>query len=92
MSNYFEYDDKIAFHPGYYIKEIIDESGLSQEEFAKRLDTTPESLSFLACGEQRLSIDISMKLSRLLGTSASYWLNLQSYYDSACGMQSRAGA
>ena len=24
MSNYIEYNDKIAFHPGYYIKEIID--------------------------------------------------------------------
>ena len=24
MSNYIEYDDKIAFHPGYYIKEIVD--------------------------------------------------------------------
>ena len=28
MSNYIEYNDKIAFHPGYYIKEIIEESGL----------------------------------------------------------------
>ena len=40
MSNYIEYNDKIAFHPGYYIKEIIEESGLSQKDFAKRLDTT----------------------------------------------------
>ena len=22
MSNYFEFDDKIAFHPGYYIKNV----------------------------------------------------------------------
>ena len=34
MSNYVEYNDKIAFHPGYYIKEMIDESGLTQEDFA----------------------------------------------------------
>ena len=40
MSNYIEYDDRIAFHPGYYIKEIIDESGLTQRDFAYRLDTT----------------------------------------------------
>ena len=33
MSNYIEYNDKIAFHPGYYIKEIIEESGLSPKEF-----------------------------------------------------------
>lgn len=29
MSNYIEYNDKIAFHPGYYIKEIVEESGLT---------------------------------------------------------------
>lgn len=81
MSNYIEYGDRIAFHPGYYIKEIIDESGLTQQDFAKRLDTTPKNLSLLIRGEQSLSIDIAMKLSRLLGTSVSYWLNLQKEYD-----------
>ena len=81
MSNYIEYNDKIAFHPGYYIKEIIEESGLSQKDFAKRLDTTPKNLSILVRGEQSLSIDIAMKLSRMLGTSVDYWLNLQKSYD-----------
>lgn len=82
MSNYIEYNDSIAFHPGYYIKELIDESGLTQEDFAKRLDTTPKNLSKLIRGEQSLSIDIAMKLSRMIGTSVNYWLNLQSMYDS----------
>ena len=81
MSNYMEYNDKIAFHPGYYIKEIIDESGLSQKDFASRLDTTAKNLSILVRGEQSLSIDIAMKLSRMLGTSVEYWLNLQKSYD-----------
>lgn len=81
MSNYIEYDDKIAFHPGYYIKEIVEVSGLTQEDFAKRLDTTPKNLSLLIRGEQNLSIDIAMKLSRMTGTSVSYWLNLQNAYD-----------
>lgn len=81
MSNYIEYNNKIAFHPGYYIKEIVDESGLTQEDFAKRLDTTPKNLSLLIRGEQSLSIDIAMKLSRLIGTSVNYWLNLQNAYD-----------
>ena len=54
MSNYIEYNNKIAFHPGYYIKEIVEESGLTQEDFAKRLDTTPKNLSLLLRGEQSL--------------------------------------
>ena len=81
MSNYIEYNDTIAFHPGYYIKELVDESGLTQEDFAKRLDTTPKNLSLLIRGEQSLSIDIAMKLSRMIGTSVGYWLNLQNSYD-----------
>ena len=35
MSNYIAYGDKIAFHPGYYIEEIVIDSGLSEEEFAE---------------------------------------------------------
>lgn len=81
MSNYIEYNNKVAFHPGYYLKEIIDESGLIQEDFAKRLDTTPKNLSLLVRGEQSLSIDIAMKLSHMIGTSVDYCLNLQNAYD-----------
>ena len=81
MSNYIEYNDKIAFHPGYYIEEIVEESGLTQADFAKRLDITPKRLSLLIRGEQNLSTDIAMKLSRMTGTSVSYWLNLQNGYD-----------
>ena len=81
MSNYVEYNDKVAFHPGYYIKEIVDESGLTQEDFARRLGTTPKNLSILIRGDQGLSIDIATKLSRMLGTTIAYWLNLQQAYD-----------
>ena len=35
MSNYIEYNDRIAFHPGYYIKEIIDESGIHKKILRK---------------------------------------------------------
>ena len=81
MSNYIEYKDKIAFHPGYYISEIIENSGLTQEDFARRLGTTPKTISILISGSQNLSLDIAGKLSRMLGTSIEYWLNLQNKYD-----------
>lgn len=81
MSNYIEYNDTVAFQPGYYIKEIVDESGVTQKDFAKRLGTTPKKLSLLIRGEQSLSIDIAMKLSRMLGTSVNCWIDLQNSYD-----------
>lgn len=83
MSNYIEYKNKITFHPGYYLKETVEESGLTQADFAKRLGTTPKNLSMLINGEQSLSPDIASKLSKLLGTSMSYWLNLQNAFDTA---------
>lgn len=81
MSNYIEYKDTIAIHPGFYVNEIVKEKGLTHEDFAKRLDITPQNLSLLINGEQSLSIDIAMKLSKMLGTSVEYWLNLQNSYD-----------
>ncbi len=81
MSNYIEYNNKIAFHPGYYIKEYIDEVGLTQEDFANRLGTTAKNISYIVRGEQSLSVDIALKLSKLMGTSIQYWLNIQSQYD-----------
>lgn len=81
MSNYREYNNMIAFHPGYYVKEIVDESGLTQDDFARRLGTTPKNLSLLVRGEQDLSIDIAAKLSRMLGTSVAFWLNIQQSYN-----------
>ena len=64
------------------IEEIRKQKGITQEDFAKRMDTTPKNLSLLVRGEQSLSIDVAMKLSRMLGTSVDYWLNLQRAYDS----------
>ena len=81
MSNYTELDDKIAFHPGYYIKEIVEESGMEQKDFAKKLGISSESLNLLIQGKQNVSNDLAMKLSETTGTSAVLWLSLQKAYD-----------
>lgn len=77
MSNYIELDNKVAFHPGYYIQEYLNEQNLSQEEFSKRYNIPLEVIK----GEQSISIYIAKKLSSIIGTSIDYWLNLQKEYD-----------
>jgi len=81
MPNMIEYKNKVAFHPGYYIQEYIQEYGYTQEDLAYRLGTTPKNISYLIRGEQSISIDIANKLAKLIGTSVNYWLNLQNEYD-----------
>ncbi len=77
-----EYDDIMAFHPGYYIKEIIEEMELTQEEFAVRLGTSPKNLSELLAGKIKLSTDLASKLSIMIGTSIDVWLNLEKTFES----------
>lgn len=78
--NKVEYNELIAFHPGYYIKDIIEDMGVTQEEFAKRLGTTGKNLSDLLNGKRRLSDEIAMNLSTMFGTSVDVWLNMQKTY------------
>lgn len=79
--NKVEYGNIIAFHPSYYIKDVIEDMDLTQEEFAIRLGTTPKNLSELLTGKIKLSTDIAMKLSKMLGTSVDVWLNLEKSFE-----------
>ena len=44
MSNVKKYKDIVAFHPGYYIADIIEDMEVSQAEFAKRMGTTAKNI------------------------------------------------
>lgn len=81
MSNLTEYKDIVAFHPGYYIADIIDDMGISQAEFAARMGTTGKTLSKLINGQANISNDLARKLSTMMGTSVEVWQNLQNTYD-----------
>lgn len=76
-----EYKDIVAFHPGYYLRDILDEMEMSQDEFAKRLGVSGKTVSQLLNGKIPLSNDIAMRLSAMLGISAETFLNLQKKYD-----------
>ena len=56
MTNNVEYKEIMAFHPGYYIQETIEELEITQEEFAIRLGTTAKTISKLVNGEINLMI------------------------------------
>lgn len=81
MSNIMNYRDIMAFHPGYYVAEIIEDMGVTQAEFAVRMGTTSKTLSQLVNGQANISNDLAQKLSTMLGTSIDFWLNLQSAFD-----------
>ncbi len=81
MSNVSEYKDIVAFPPGYYIADIIEDMGISQAEFTARIGITAKALSQLINGQANISNDLAKKLSVMMGTSAEVWLNLQDTYN-----------
>lgn len=83
MSNMVEYKDRVAFHPGYYIEDAIEDMGISQDEFATRLGTDIKTLSILLNGQANVTDELAKKLSIMMGTSSDVWLNLQKEYDQA---------
>ena len=77
----FEYKDLIAFHPGQYLGELIEDYEMTQKEFAERLGVSEMSLSKLVVGEESISNDIARKLAKVTNISMITWLNLQNVYD-----------
>lgn len=87
MSTFIEYGDKVIFHPGYYVEELLSESGVSLAEFSRELDIPLGDLSRILRGKLDLTEDIARSLAKVSGTSVEYWLNLQKGYDE--GMASK---
>ena len=76
-----EYKDLIAFHPGQYIGELIEDYNMTQKEFAERLGISGMKLGKLVNGEESISNDIAENLAKFTNISMQTWLNLQNAYD-----------
>ncbi|MFD1472250.1 helix-turn-helix transcriptional regulator [Companilactobacillus mishanensis] len=69
-------DSLLAIHPGYYIKEYLEEENMNQRELADRMNTNEKQISLLLNGRIELDNQLIEKLSLALGTSNSLWKNL----------------
>lgn len=84
MEEKVEYSDELIelTTPGEVLKEdFLDAMGLSAYELAKSIDVDPMRISRIIKGTRKITADTAIRLSRYFGTSAEYWINLQSLYD-----------
>ena len=75
------YNGLPAIHPGEFLREILDELGLTQAAFASALGISPMRVSHLLKGDRPVTAELALRLGRALGQSPQYWLNLQTAYD-----------
>lgn len=68
-------------HPGEILRDEIEARGLSVHALAMALRVPASRLAEIAAGRRGVSADTALRLARALGTTAEFWLNLQSTYD-----------
>jgi len=66
--------------PGETIQDLLEQRSWTQAELATRTGFTTKHISELIKGHSGLSEDAALKLERVLGGSARFWLNLESQY------------
>lgn len=68
-------------HPGEFIREMYMEPfEIHAADLADRLDVSPSTLSRILNGKTDLSVEMALRLSKVLGRSAESWVSMQAQY------------
>ena len=70
-----------AIHPGEHLAEELIALGMSAAELARRLDVPTNRITGILNGQRSITGDTALRLAHFFGTSAEFWLNLQSLYE-----------
>ena len=69
-------------HPGEILfEEFMRPLGLSQYRVAKEISVPPRRINEIVHAKRSITAATALRLGRYLGTSAQFWLNLQTHYD-----------
>jgi antitoxin HigA-1 len=70
-----------AIHPGEHLAEELETLGLSAAELARKMNVPTNRITQIVNGTRSVTGDTALRLAHFFGTSAQFWLNLQSLYD-----------
>ena len=68
-------------HPGEVLQDELEEIGLTQTALAKHIGVLPKTVNEICRGKRGISAEMAMKLSKALGGSPQFWLNLQNNWE-----------
>jgi len=68
-------------HPGEVLKDELEELGLTQSALAKHIGVLPKTINEICRRKRGISAEMAMKLSKALGGSPQFWLNLQNNWE-----------
>lgn len=68
-------------HPGEILSDELQEVGVLPAELARQIDVPANRISQIIHGKRSITGDTALRLGHWFGTSAQFWLNLQTSYD-----------
>ena len=72
---------RTAIHPGEHLAEELEVLDMSAAELARKIDVPTNRVTQILNGTRAITGDTALRLAHFFGTSAQFWLNLQSLYD-----------
>ena len=70
-----------AIHPGEHLAEELEALKMSAAELARQLKVPTNRITEILNGQRAITGDTALRLAHFFGTSAEFWLNLQSLYE-----------
>jgi addiction module HigA family antidote len=71
----------IAIHPGEHLAEELKELNMSAAALARQLQVPTNRITQILNGQRDITANTALRLAHFFGTSAEFWINLQSLYD-----------
>jgi addiction module HigA family antidote len=69
-------------HPGVILmSEFLEPMGISQYRIAKAIDVSPRRINEIVHGKRAITADTALRLSRALGLTDMFFVNMQAHYD-----------
>ena len=70
-----------AIHPGEHLAEELSELRMSAAELARQLRVPTNRITEILNRRRAITGDTALRLAHFFGSSAEFWLNLQSLYE-----------
>jgi len=70
-----------VIHPGEHLAEELEALDMSAAELARKIGVPTNRVTQILNGTRSITGDTALRLAHFFGTSAQFWLNLQSFYD-----------
>ena len=70
-----------GIHPGEHLAEELDALDMSAAELARKIRVPTNRVTQILNGARSITGDTALRIAHFFGTSAQFWLNLQSLYE-----------